>query len=90
MTWDKIYKALAAAAGAIAGIFGGWDTMLIVLLAFMGIDWITGWMCAIVGKSTKTDTGHLSSAAGWAGLIKKVGELLAVIIGVLLDMLATK
>ena len=90
MTWDKIYKTIAAAAGAVAGLFGGWDTLLTVLLAFMAIDYITGILCAFMGRSGKTETGRLSSAAGWSGLIKKVGELLAVIIGVLLDMLAIK
>lgn len=88
MTWDKVYKIIAAAAGAVAGLFGGWDTLLTVLLAFMAIDYITGILCAAIGRSGKTESGHLSSSAGWAGLVKKVGELLAVIIGVLLDLLA--
>lgn len=90
MSWDKVYKLIAAAAGAVAGIFGGWDTLLTVLLAFMAIDYVTGLLCAAMGKSGKTESGKLSSSAGWAGLIKKVGELLAVIIGVLLDLLAIK
>lgn len=89
MSWDKIWKAIAAAVGAVAGVFGGCDTLLTVLLAFMAIDYVTGWLVAILGKSPKSETGHLDSSAGWAGLVKKVGELLAVIIAVLLDLLAT-
>lgn len=88
MTWDKVVKWLSAAAGAVWGIFGGRDAMLMVLLALMAIDYITGVLVACIGKSTKTETGHLSSSVGWAGLAKKAGELLAVIVGVLLDMLA--
>lgn len=64
--------------------------MLTVMLALMAIDYITGLVIGWVGKSPKTDSGHLSSAVGWAGLAKKAGELLAVIVGVLLDMLAVE
>lgn len=90
MTWDKIYKTTATAAGAVAGIFGGWDTLLKVMLAFIVIDGVTGLMTGALGRSGKTESGHLSSSACWAGLIKKAGELMAVIIGVLLDMLAVQ
>ena len=90
ITWDKIVKALSAAIGAVWGLFGGRDTMLTVMLALMAIDYITGLVIGWVGKSPKTDSGHLSSAVGWAGLAKKAGELLAVIVGVLLDMLAAE
>lgn len=90
ITWDKIVKALSAAIGAVWGLFGGRDTMLTVMLALMAIDYITGLVIGWVGKSPKTDSGHLSSAVGWAGLTKKAGELLAVIVGVLLDMLAVE
>ena len=90
ITWDKIVKALSAAIGAVWGLFGGRDTMLTVMLALMAIDYITGLVIGWVGKSPKTDSGHLSSAVGWAGLAKKAGELLAVIVGVLLDMLAVE
>ena len=84
ITWDKIVKAVAGAAGAVWGLFGGRDTMLTVMLALMAIDYVTGLVIGWIGKSPKTDSGHLSSSVGWAGLAKKAGELLAVIVGVLL------
>lgn len=90
MSWDKICKALAAIGGAVCGLFGGWDTMLMVLAAFMAIDYITGLLAGLLGKSTKTETGHIDSTVAWKGLVKKAGELLAVIVGVLLDKLATE
>ena len=68
ITWDKIVKALSAAIGAVWGLFGGRDTMLTVMLALMAIDYITGLVIGWVGKSPKTDSGHLSSSVGWAGL----------------------
>lgn len=86
--WERIGKALAGAAGAVAGILGGCDTLLTVLLAFMVMDYGTGWLAAALGRSPKSATGRLSSSAGWAGLAKKAGELLAVTVGVLLDLLA--
>ena len=90
MKWDKIVEILGGVAGAIWGLFGGKDTMLVVLLCFMGIDYCTGLLVGWTGKSTKTESGHLSSAVGWAGLAKKAGELVAVIVGVLLDKLAVE
>ena len=38
-TWDKILKWIAAAAGAVAGLFGGWDNMLKILLVAMIADY---------------------------------------------------
>lgn len=88
MDWEKIVRVSAAVGGAIAGLFGGWDALLLVLLAFMAIDYATGWMVGFIGKSPKTETGHLDSKEGWKGVFKKTGELLAVIVAVLLDMVA--
>lgn len=85
MAWDKITKTLAAIAGAIAGLFGGWDTMLMVLVGAMVIDYITGWAVAIMGNSLKTESGHLSSEVAWKGLLKKGLALLVVLLGALLD-----
>ena len=85
MTWDKVLKTLAGIAGAIAGLFGGWDTMLMVLVGAMVIDYISGWAVAILGKSTKTESGHLDSQVAWKGLLKKGLALLVVLLGALLD-----
>ena len=83
--WDKVVKALAAAAGAVAGIFGGWDTMLKVLVGAMIIDYITGWIVAILGNSIKTESGHLDSNVAWKGLLKKGLALFVVLLGAMLD-----
>jgi len=85
MSWDKILKTLAAIGGAIAGLFGGWDIMLKVLVVVMVIDYITGWIVAILGNSVKTETGHLDSNIAWKGLLKKGLALLVVLLGALLD-----
>ena len=70
----------------IAGLFGGWDTSLVTLLLFMGIDYITGLAVAACGKSPKTDTSRLSSKIGWRGLAKKCVSLLLVLVAVRLDI----
>lgn len=85
MSWDKVLKTLAAIGGAIAGLFGGWDIMLKVLVAVMVIDYITGWIVAILGNSVKTESGHLDSNIAWKGLLKKGLALLVVLLGALLD-----
>ena len=57
--------------GAIAGLFGGWDTALQTLIIFMSIDYITGLIVAgVFHTSPKTKTGTLESRAGW----KEIGR----------------
>lgn len=85
MTWDKILKAVAAAAGAIAGLFGEWNTMLTILVAMMAADYISGWIVAWCGKSPKTEGGGLSSKVGFVGLAKKGFIMLLVLVATLLD-----
>lgn len=83
--WDKLVKVLAAIGGAVAGVFGGFDTMMIVLVAFMVIDYATGMLVAWMGKSIKTETGHLDSKVGFIGLCKKCLMLIFVLMAALLD-----
>lgn len=84
-TWDKIVKVVAAVGGAIAGLFGGFDTMLTVLVACMAIDYVTGLIVAWMGKSQKTESGHLDSKVGFRGIGKKALMLLVVLMAAMLD-----
>ena len=82
--------AICAACGAvgtfIAAALGGWDSAIITLLSFMLIDYVSGWVCAVVfKKSHKTDSGGYSSAIGLKGLCKKVMILALVVVANLLD-----
>lgn len=77
---------LGAIGGGIAAAFGGWDTGMITLLIFMGVDYITGLIVAgVFKKSTKSETGALESRAGWKGLCRKGMTLLIVLIAAQLD-----
>ena len=85
MTWDKIVKWAAGAAGAVAGLFGEWNTTLTILVVMMAVDYISGWIVAWCGRSPKTETGGLSSKIGFIGIAKKGLMLLIVLVATLLD-----
>lgn len=77
---------LGVIGGAIAAAFGGWDTGMITLIIFMGIDYVSGLIVAgVFKKSTKSEAGGLESRAGWKGLCRKGMTLLIVLIAAQLD-----
>ena len=65
LIWAKIQIAITAIGGWLGYFLGGIDGLMIALLIFMTLDYITGVMCAIVDKK-------LSSAVGFKGVCKKV------------------
>ncbi|NMD37638.1 MAG: phage holin family protein [Christensenellaceae bacterium] len=82
---QNIIKYISALFGAISGLFGGCDALLNVLLGCIVIDYISGMLVALYGKSNKTDDGKLSSIAGAKGLAKKAMIMLSVILAYMLD-----
>ena len=85
MTWDRITKAIFAVAGAVAGLFGEWNTMLTIFVVMMAIDYITGLIVAACGHSPKTEGGRLSSKAGFVGICRKAVMMLLILVATLLD-----
>ena len=73
--------------GFITTLLGGWDSALSTLVIFMGIDFVTGLVTAVMGKSKHSQSGALNSKAGWIGLAKKFCILLMVAVGVRIDIL---
>lgn len=73
--------------GFIATLLGGWDSALATLVVFIGIDFVTGLVTAVMGKSKHSRSGALNSKAGWIGLAKKFCILLMVVVGVRIDIL---
>ena len=71
--WAKIQMAVAAIGGWLGYFLGGMDGLMIALIVFMVLDYITGLMCAIADKK-------LSSAVGFKGICKKV--LILMLVGV--------
>ena len=84
---DTICLIAGVIGGFIATLLGGWDSALATLVVFMGIDFVTGIVTAAMGKSKHSDSGSLSSKAGWIGLAKKFCILLMVVVGVRIDNL---
>lgn len=73
--------------GAITMVLGGWDSAIVTLMIFMGVDFVTGLVTAAIGKSKHSDSGKLNSKAGWVGLAKKFCILLMIIVAVRIDIL---
>ena len=71
--WAKIQMAIAAIGGWLGYFLGGMDGLMIALIIFMVLDYITGLMCAVIDKK-------LSSAVGFKGICKKV--LILMLVGV--------
>ncbi len=79
LVWTKIQIAAAGIGGWLGYFLGGKDGMLITLIVFMALDYITGLMCAIMDKK-------LSSAVGFRGICKKVLILMLVGVANILDI----
>lgn len=85
---SAILGAIGAIGSGIAYAFGGWDSSIATLLIFMLIDYISGLVVAgVFHKSTKTQSGTLSSKYCWQGLAKKCMTLVFVIIANRLDLM---
>ena len=48
--WAKIQMAVAAIGGWLGYFLGGMDGLMIALIVFMVLDYITGLMCAVIDK----------------------------------------
>ena len=77
--WNTVQVIFTAVGGWLGYYLGGCDGLLIVLIAFVIIDYITGVMCAVIDKK-------LSSAVGFKGICRKVLIFLMVGAAHLLDM----
>ena len=84
---NLLITTVGAVGSFIASLFGGWTSSMTTLLIFMCIDYLSGIICAGVFKdSDKSDSGALSSKAGFKGLCKKGMMLLFVLVGARLDI----
>ena len=77
--WAKIQMAVAAIGGWLGYFLGGMDGLMIALIIFMALDYITGLTCAVIDKK-------LSSAVGFKGICRKVLIFVLVGIGNLVDV----
>ena len=75
-SWLK--AALAAIGGVFTYVYGPFDTLLIVLLCFVVMDYLSGFIWAAFNH-------QLSSSVGFRGLAKKVMVFVMVGVAALLD-----
>lgn len=85
----RLTEFFAALGGAVVSFFCELPPIIWVLLAVMTIDYITGILCGLMGKSPKTQNGGLSSSAAFVGLLKKALIILVVLLAALLDRAVT-
>lgn len=63
---QNVAKTIIAVLGTVAGyLWGPWDVFLELLLVFVALDYITGFVCAAIHH-------RLSSEVGFKGLARKV------------------
>ena len=79
LIWAKLQIAITGIGGWLGYVLGGMDGLLIALVVFITIDYITGIMCAVVDKK-------LSSEVGFKGIFKKVLILMLVGIANVIDV----
>lgn len=76
--WNMIQIVFTAVGGWLGYFLGGGDGLIIALLLFVAIDYITGVMCAVADK-------RLSSEVGFKGICRKVLIFMMVGIANILD-----
>ena len=79
LIWAKVQIAFTALGGWLGYFLGGMDGLLIALIVFVVLDYITGVMCAIADKT-------LSSAVGFKGICRKLVLLMLVGVAHVLDV----
>lgn len=77
--WNTAQVIFAAIGGGLGYFLGGCDGLLIALVVFVAVDYITGVMCAVSDKK-------LSSEVGFKGICRKVLIFLLVGIANIVDV----
>ncbi len=77
--WNLIQMVFAAIGGWLGYFLGGCDGLIIALVVFVVVDYLTGILCAIADKS-------LSSKVGFLGIAKKVVIFMLVGVANILDV----
>ena len=77
--WNTVQLIFTAIGGWLGYFLGGCDGLLVALVVFTTVDYITGVMCAVADKK-------LSSEVGFKGICRKVMIFLLVGIANILDV----
>ena len=77
--WNMVQLVFTAIGGWLGYFLGGCDGLIIALVVFVAVDYLTGILCAIADKS-------LSSEVGFKGIAKKVVIFMLVGVANILDV----
>ncbi len=81
---EKLFNVISIffgiAGGAVASIFGKWDTVLAALIVIMALDYVTGVIKAVYTKT-------VSSEIGYKGILKKITVLVVVALANIMQVL---
>lgn len=76
----NVFSWISAAIGFVISWWSGLPVLAQALLVMQAADLFTGLMCAITGRSRKTESGKLSSGTLAMGIMKKGLEWLVVLV----------
>ena len=79
LVWAKIQGAITVIGGWLGYFLGGLDGLMIALVVFVILDYVTGIMCAVIDR-------ELSSSVGFQGIFKKVLILMLVGVAHIVDL----
>ena len=79
LVWAKIQGAITVIGGWLGYFLGGLDGLMIALVVFVILDYVTGIMCAVIDR-------ELSSSVGFRGIFKKVLILMLVGVAHIVDL----
>ena len=79
LIWAKIQGAITVIGGWLGYFLGGLDGLMIALVVFVILDYVTGIMCAVIDR-------ELSSSVGFRGIFKKVLILMLVGVAHIVDL----
>ncbi len=77
--WNMVQLVFTAIGGWLGYFLGGCDGLIIALVVFVAVDYLTGILCAVADKS-------LSSEVGFKGIAKKVVIFMLVGVANILDV----
>lgn len=78
--YEKLQIIIALLCTVLTWLFGAWDLALLILVLFMSLDYLTGFLRGVINKELSSDTGL-------KGITRKAIIFIVLIVAVALDRL---